>query len=100
MAATKRNAMLIEETRKKVQTSQLINRLQDHVVGKVDMSPTQVRAAEILLRKSLPDLSAVEHSGEVTTRPSELSDDALARIIGTGGGKRVAAPKGDPKIIN
>ena len=100
MAATKRNAMLIEETRKKVQTSQLINRLQDHVVGKVDMSPTQVRAAEILLRKSLPDLSSVEHSGEVTTRPSELSDDALARIIGSGRGKRASASPDDPKVIN
>lgn len=63
MAATKRNAMLIEETRKRVQTNQLINRLHDHAVGKVEMSQTQVRAAEILLRKSLPDLSSTTIEG-------------------------------------
>lgn len=29
------------------------------------MTPSQVRAAEILLRKLVPDLTAVTHSGEV-----------------------------------
>lgn len=58
MAATKRNAMLIEEARGKIQTTQLINRLQDHSLGKVEMTPTQVKATEILLRKKIPDLSA------------------------------------------
>jgi len=45
----------------------LMNRLRDHVVGKVELSQTQVRAAEILLRKALPDLAAIEHSGDVQT---------------------------------
>lgn len=56
-----------ENTRDKIQVAQLINRLQAHVDGKAKMSPTQVRAAEILLRKKLPDLAAIEHSGEVAT---------------------------------
>jgi hypothetical protein len=30
------------------------------------MVATQVRAAEILLKKALPDLSSIEHSGEAT----------------------------------
>jgi hypothetical protein len=64
MAATKRNAMLIEEARKKIQTTQLINRLQNHAVGKVEMTPTQVSAASILLKKSLPDLAAVTVLGD------------------------------------
>jgi len=64
MAATKRNAMLIEEARKKIQTTQLINRLQDHAHGKCEMSQTQVRAVEILLKKSVPDLSSVALSGD------------------------------------
>ncbi|HYF54678.1 MAG TPA: hypothetical protein VEA41_10505 [Salinarimonas sp.] len=51
-------------TRAKIQTSQLINRLSDHVFGKVELTPTQVKSAEILLRKTLPDLSHTEHSGE------------------------------------
>lgn len=49
-----------EDVRRKIQSSQLINRLTDHVHGKVELTPTQVRAAEILLRKCVPDLSSVE----------------------------------------
>ncbi len=59
MAKTKRNAMNIEEARSKIQTTQLINRLQDHGLGKIEMSPTQVRAVEVLLKKKIPDLSSV-----------------------------------------
>lgn len=52
-------------TRQKIQTSQLINRLMDHALGKCEMSNTQVQAARILLGKTLPDLQAHEHTGEV-----------------------------------
>jgi hypothetical protein len=65
MARTKRNAMQIEEARKKIQTTQLVNRLTNHAVGKVDMSATQVSAALGLLKKSLPDLQSVEMKSEV-----------------------------------
>lgn len=51
-----------DEVRAKIQASQLINRLTDHVLGKVDMTPTQVQAANILLKKSLPDLQAIDLS--------------------------------------
>lgn len=51
-----------ENTRAKIQTSQIINRLAKHILGKLELSPTQVRAAEILLKKTLPDLTNVEHS--------------------------------------
>jgi hypothetical protein len=37
--------------------AQLINRLTAHASGEVELTPTQVRAIEILLRKALPDLS-------------------------------------------
>jgi hypothetical protein len=57
-----------EETRAKIQTSQLLNRLNDHVFGKdgksVEISQTQMKAIEILLRKTLPDLSAVTIGGD------------------------------------
>lgn len=49
----------------------LVNRLTDHVVGKVEMSPTQVRAAEVLLRKTLPDLSAVHSTDSNKERSLE-----------------------------
>jgi hypothetical protein len=66
VAARNRKIRHDEETRHKIQASQLINRLQDHVLGKVYLSPTQVRSAEILLRKTIPDLSATENKTEVT----------------------------------
>jgi hypothetical protein len=53
-----------EQTRAKIQASQLINRLEDHALNGADMSPTQIKAIEILLRKSLPDLSNVVLSGD------------------------------------
>jgi hypothetical protein len=43
----------------------LMNRLQDFVLGKCTMTPSQVRAAQLVLRKSLPDLKAVKVQYEV-----------------------------------
>ncbi len=40
-----------------------MNRLAAHVEGVVDLSPTQVRAAEILLKKTVPDLARTEVAG-------------------------------------
>jgi hypothetical protein len=64
-----------DETRAKIQTSQLLNRLNDHVFGKdekpVEVSATQMKAIEILLRKTLPDLSAVTVAGDEDS-PVEL----------------------------
>ena len=47
-----------ERTRAKIQTSQIINRLNDYVKGDVVMESGQVTAALGLLRKTLPDLTA------------------------------------------
>lgn len=91
MAATRRNAMLIEEARNKIRTTQLINRLQDHGLGKIQMEPSQVKAIEILLRKSVPDLSAHTLEGPnggpiqtsiVTAEP--MSDEEWERSYGHG----------------
>ena len=66
MAATKRNAMLIAEARTKIQTTQLINRLQNHALGKLKkpLDQSQVRALEILLKKSVPDLQSITLAGD------------------------------------
>lgn len=65
-----------DETRAKIQASQLINRLTDHALGEISLESTQIKAIEILLRKTLPDLSAVEHSGDMTLH----HEDALAEL--------------------
>jgi hypothetical protein len=53
-----------DDVRKKIQASQLINVLQEHALnGTKDFDPTRMKAIEILLKKSLPDLSSVEITG-------------------------------------
>lgn len=62
MAARTRRIQHTDEVRKRIQTSQLVNRLTSHALGKVKMEATQVQAARVLLGKTLPDLQSVEHS--------------------------------------
>lgn len=65
MAARTRKINIGEEWRTKIKVSMLINRLTDHALGNVEMSATQVRAIEVLLKKVAPDLASVEHTGEI-----------------------------------
>lgn len=55
-----------EKTRAAISTSQLINRLQGFALGKagIEIDASRLKAIEILLRKSLPDLSAVTLTGD------------------------------------
>jgi len=66
MAARTRKVRHDENTIAKIKASQLVNRLVSHVLGEVEMSPSQVTAGLGLLKKVIPDLSSVEHSGETT----------------------------------
>lgn len=52
------------QTREKIRTSQLINRLEKHAFGEIELTQTQVRAIEILIKKTLPDLASIEHTGD------------------------------------
>lgn len=53
-----------DEIRAKIQTSQLINRLTGCALGEIDLTPTQLKSIEILLRKTLPDLQAITIGGD------------------------------------
>jgi hypothetical protein len=54
-----------DEVRAKIQASQLINVLQNHALnGGEELPQSRMKAIEILLRKSVPDLSAVTISGD------------------------------------
>ena len=65
MAARKDRIQIDENTRKKIQASQLINSLQNHVLNDTEMTPTQVKAAETLLDRILPKMKQVEMVGEI-----------------------------------
>lgn len=66
MAARIRKIRHDDETRAKIKAGNIITRLQKLIAGEIEMAPHAVTAALGLLRKSLPDLTSVEHSGEVT----------------------------------
>ena len=59
------NKLHQDDVRKKIQVSQLLNVLQNHALGETeDLSPTRMKAIEILLRKSMPDMASVTISGD------------------------------------
>ena len=65
MAGRPINKLHQEDVRKKIQVSQLLNVLQNHALGITeDLSPTRMKAIEILLRKSIPDMASVTISGD------------------------------------
>lgn len=66
MAARINRTRLTDKWREKIKASMLLNALADHVFGKREMKASQIKAAEILLRKVMPDLSAVEQTLELT----------------------------------
>ncbi len=69
--------------RDKIQSSQLINRLQNHADGKVELTATQVQSIRILLDKALPNLQATEIDATIQDdRVESLSDQALMLIAG------------------
>ncbi len=63
--AARLNHLHQEDIRRKIQASQLINVLQDHALnGESEISASRMKAIEILLRKSVADLSAITVSGD------------------------------------
>ena len=92
-----------DDTRKKIQAAQLINRLTAHVMGEVDMKATQVNAALGLLRKTLPDLAAVEYTGEIQHKDAkDMTKDelreALQSYVGAIGEGAASEARGSRKL--
>ena len=72
-----------DDVRRKIQASQLINVLQDHALtGEGEITPTRMKAIEILLRKSLPDLSSIELRGDAENPLELITRVELAPLSG------------------
>lgn len=74
-----------DDVRAKIQAGQLVNLLQDHALtGEHEITPTRMKAIEILLRKSIPDLSSIDlgnKPGETfDISAGQMTDDQLAAI--------------------
>ena len=71
--AARKDSRIKTKHREAIQTSMIKNRLEDHIVNDT-MSTSQVTAALGLLRKTLPDLKATEHSGDLKVEfPTEVN---------------------------
>jgi hypothetical protein len=70
-----------DDVRAKIQASQLVNRLEKQALGEVELTRNQIDAIKILLCKVLPDLKAIELTGdpdspvEVVTRIELVDGD-------------------------
>lgn len=64
--ADKRRAVTGELVREQIQTTQLINTLQDFALGKgkAKLDGSRLKAIEMLLDKSVPDLASIKHEVE------------------------------------
>jgi hypothetical protein len=87
--------------RVKIQNSNILNALLEHVEGRREMSSTQVTAGLGLLKKVLPDLAATADTGadgELITLKS-MTDDEL-EAIAAGGRHRNSTPPQGKGILN
>lgn len=64
MAARENQFQHDEQTKRRIQASQLLNRLYLFANNEVEMTSAQVLAAKVVIGKSIPDLKAVEPLGK------------------------------------
>lgn len=62
-----------EEIRAKIQTSQLLNRIQNHIDGTIELSPTQLDAAKFLVNKSLSNPAIITENNTNITGDLDLN---------------------------
>jgi hypothetical protein len=90
-----------ESHRVKIQNSNILNALIEHVEGLREMSATQVSAGLGLLRKVMPDLAASAESDEKgNLRPvTTMSDDELETIAASSSAGTTETPP-SPSQLN
>jgi hypothetical protein len=74
----------VENARASISVGVIIQRLSEHVAGKIEMTPTQVKSAQVLLDKSLPTLQAIDQAiqSEVPDiTPEELEVELRAFVL-------------------
>ncbi|WP_143750497.1 hypothetical protein [Mesorhizobium sp. WSM4308] len=89
------------EHRVKIQNSNILNALIEHVEGKREMSATQVSAGLGLLKKIMPDLAASADAGsDGELKPVNRMTDEELEAIAAGRSARVAETAPGAKQLN
>ncbi|MCP4465871.1 MAG: hypothetical protein GY813_03850 [Halieaceae bacterium] len=63
--AARLNKRQADSARAHIQANRIVEELQRHLHGEREMTATQIRAAQILLDKSLPNLQSTELQGDL-----------------------------------
>jgi hypothetical protein len=63
------------QIRLKIQASVIAERLHKHLMGKLKLKPTQIKAAEILLDRSVPKLQQIQGPGDEGEHKIEVKVD-------------------------
>lgn len=76
-----KSPMYAESVRARIRAGGIAKRLEEHVLGKVEMTASQVSAALGLLRKVVPDQQYIEHTGRDggPIQYSEVNKQEVAR---------------------
>jgi hypothetical protein len=64
--------------RDKIRAGKILKRLQDHSMGKITMKSTEIKAAQILLAKVMPDLKAQEITGDINSKVTTVTVNRMA----------------------
>jgi hypothetical protein len=95
------NPRTIKEFQDKIKTTWILKKLEEHIkCPEGTMVPSAVTAAVALLRKVLPDLASVEHSGEIATVSAEMMNDDELATVASRGSNHPAETAPDPSRLN
>ena len=64
MAARTRRTVLTEEWKKRIASGKIMKRIEECALGDIEMTSNQLKAADILLKKIIPDLARQELVGD------------------------------------
>ena len=65
LPTTNRGRHYIQRTRDRIESTAIIKKLHQHVMGEIDMTPSQIASAKLLLDRTVPPLKPAENAPQV-----------------------------------
>lgn len=72
---------LTDAWREKIKVSAILNRLNNHALGDEEMTASQIQAAQILLKKTVPDLQSIAHTGPNGEGAVQVDNSVTIRFV-------------------
>ena len=65
LPTTSRGRHYLQRTRDRIESTAIIKKLHQHVMGEIDMTPSQIASAKLLLDRTVPPLKPAENAPQV-----------------------------------